>query len=626
MTGSIGRRPLPRSLVPLPDESLSGYVLRLAYRLDCSPGRIAELTTLGNYRQDRVVALPAHLLVGLRSPAAANFAAAARLTAAEVAGLGLRRYSEVYPPLAGAGAQENGRVLYNAWAFTASSRFCPQCLGGDGDLVQQAHGGAWRQQWHLPTTFACVRHERLLDYLCPHCRRPPSGRLGAKTSLLLHLHCEALHPKQCRNHALDAPLQRPRLLCGADLTGEARSAAPVLDAEVLARCVALQARIQQRLCLSPKDQSDPAYFHDLIAVAQLIIMSWPVPMRMASTPSPMVEALDAHIQDVRRKAAALPKGRPRELLAPPTHPAASAALLLQADELLADREPARLREVMPPLAEVASAQELGRFGKLVNHQPMTDQLRLAMGLQHLGFRVGSRLGAVATQPVSLPSVWIRESQVPQLIPLEWYHRHLQPFTKTLTSVKRDTVRHVRRAGALMLAQLASGNSVKECAEVLKIPPGRAHTSIKVLRCRANSKGWQLLQAGVRAIAHEIERAQDPPNYAQRRQVLAQWDIPGDDWEQLTHGMSPRMRDPWRHKVSTIIVWTYVTEGDYLLSPLVRDEELGNHLAQGKSISKGVAAHLAARTGERPILRARLGRYAERIAQWCNEQHVTSGTK
>lgn len=178
----------------------------------------------------RDIALPAHLVVGLRPSVAANFAAAARLTTVEVAGLGLRRYSQVYPPLAGAGVQGDGRILYNAWAFTAASRFCPNCLGGDGDRLQQAHGGPWRQQWHLPITFACVRHERLLEYLCPHCRRPPSGRLGVKTSLLLHIHCEALHPTQCRNHALDAPLRRPRLLCGEHLAGEVNSVTPILDA------------------------------------------------------------------------------------------------------------------------------------------------------------------------------------------------------------------------------------------------------------------------------------------------------------------------------------------------------------------------------------------------------------
>ncbi len=36
--------PLPRSLDPLPDEVLPGYLLRLAHRLDRTPARILQLT------------------------------------------------------------------------------------------------------------------------------------------------------------------------------------------------------------------------------------------------------------------------------------------------------------------------------------------------------------------------------------------------------------------------------------------------------------------------------------------------------------------------------------------------------------------------------------------------------
>jgi hypothetical protein len=39
-------RPLPRSLVPLPGESLPGFLLRLSCRLNQPPARIAELTGL----------------------------------------------------------------------------------------------------------------------------------------------------------------------------------------------------------------------------------------------------------------------------------------------------------------------------------------------------------------------------------------------------------------------------------------------------------------------------------------------------------------------------------------------------------------------------------------------------
>ena len=38
--------PLPRSLDPLPEESLPGYLLRLAHRLGLAPVRILQLTGL----------------------------------------------------------------------------------------------------------------------------------------------------------------------------------------------------------------------------------------------------------------------------------------------------------------------------------------------------------------------------------------------------------------------------------------------------------------------------------------------------------------------------------------------------------------------------------------------------
>jgi hypothetical protein len=38
--------PLPSSLAPLPRESLPGYLLRLAWRLELAPARIAELCGL----------------------------------------------------------------------------------------------------------------------------------------------------------------------------------------------------------------------------------------------------------------------------------------------------------------------------------------------------------------------------------------------------------------------------------------------------------------------------------------------------------------------------------------------------------------------------------------------------
>ncbi|GGN30142.1 hypothetical protein GCM10011609_87700 [Lentzea pudingi] len=43
---AMATRPLPRSLDSLPRESLPGYLLRLAHRLDLSPARVGALTGL----------------------------------------------------------------------------------------------------------------------------------------------------------------------------------------------------------------------------------------------------------------------------------------------------------------------------------------------------------------------------------------------------------------------------------------------------------------------------------------------------------------------------------------------------------------------------------------------------
>src|SRR6266498_4312312 len=163
-------RPLPRSLDPLAGESLAGYVLRLAHRLDRAPGRIAVLTGLGRgpIQAGRSMAVPVGRLLHLDAATVAAFAHATRLSAQEVAGLCLDSMRDRYPPLdldyqAAGSRQTNGITGLASWVFTQSTRYCPECLAGDGSPIQQAHGGAWRKLWHLPPVFACTLHRRLLD-------------------------------------------------------------------------------------------------------------------------------------------------------------------------------------------------------------------------------------------------------------------------------------------------------------------------------------------------------------------------------------------------------------------------------------------------------------------------------
>jgi hypothetical protein len=83
-------RPLARSLPPLPDESLPGFLLRLAFRLDTSPAELAVRTGLTGHPQES--ALPMPLLIGLPDERQHTFAAMIKGTEAEVAAMLLDTY------------------------------------------------------------------------------------------------------------------------------------------------------------------------------------------------------------------------------------------------------------------------------------------------------------------------------------------------------------------------------------------------------------------------------------------------------------------------------------------------------------------------------------------------------
>src|SRR6266508_4176860 len=223
-------RPLPRSLDPLAGESLAGYVLRLAHRLDRAPGRIAVLTGLGRgpIQAGRSMAVPVGRLLHLDTATVAAFAHATRLSAQEVAGLCLDSMRDRYPPLdldyqAAGSRQTNGITGLASWVFTQSTRYCPECLAGDGSPIQQAHGGAWRKLWHLPPVFACTLHRRLLLHQCPQCQQPVHSLRGTP-GLFPRLRDATPHPAQCLTTIQPAHWSA-RTACGARLDTSTPSAA-----------------------------------------------------------------------------------------------------------------------------------------------------------------------------------------------------------------------------------------------------------------------------------------------------------------------------------------------------------------------------------------------------------------
>ena len=184
-------RPLPRSLDPLQDESLQGFLLRLSCRLRIAPLRLARLTGCAAASSP---AISRQSMIGL---GAETFAHATRLTTSEADALTLVPWAARYPPIGGALSRSSpGRsAIRESWLFSPGIRYCPSCLRGDGSPVQEQYGGPWRKYWLLPVAFACPQHRMLLMDDCPHEHSPAEQ---GNWKLIRRAADSALHPAQCR--------------------------------------------------------------------------------------------------------------------------------------------------------------------------------------------------------------------------------------------------------------------------------------------------------------------------------------------------------------------------------------------------------------------------------------------
>src|SRR6266568_3514008 len=264
--------PLGRSLIPLPGESLPGFILRLSCRLQLPPARLAPLSGL--------------------------------------------------------------------LVFAPATRYCPDCLAGDGSPIQGAFGGPWRKIWHLPVVFACTLHRRLLEDRCPECGQVTHNHPGAPVPMLPAMRAAALHPCQCRT-VLDAGRGRTLPACCGrrlDRTPALRPADPEL--------ITLQHKILGLLepggpahTLSAGRPAAPArYFTDLQALALLACSTWPA-IRHLSPSQETAEAIDRHVEALRQRTAGRQsRSRSSKVRAtsgpPPTDAAASGGLAHIADRIL----------------------------------------------------------------------------------------------------------------------------------------------------------------------------------------------------------------------------------------------------------------------------------------------------
>jgi hypothetical protein len=577
-------RPLPRSLAPLPGESLPGFVLRLSCRLGQPPARVAELTGLAPHGNSRA-ALSVALLAGIPEPTRRAFTFMTRLDPGQTAQLGMSAWRERYAPLV-IGPEHDAaawRRLNSGLILAPVTRYCPDCLAGDGSAIQESFGGPWLKTWHLPVVFACTAHQRLLEHLCPECGRPARApRPGTHPSLLPAVRAAALHPAQCRTELIPAKGRHTLPgCCGArlDQTRSRRPASPGLTA-LQDKILGLLDPSGPASTLSAGQPARPSgYFADLQAIGLLACSTWPAAQHLS--PSEVTAAaIGEHVASLRRQTAdrqqrAAASSTSRVMFGSlPADAAASAGLAHIADRILsgsADDVREQLRQLLP-----ASTREVKRtvWARRVTWSSPTcsDGLQDASGSLLRGFTKAAGRPQGRRNAVLGPQRWGPEN-IPAFLPEDWYARHFKPI---------DGVNPMftRRTAVLRLVQMVAGGSLGEAAAFLGIATtlaafqGRIYSGAGHVHSGARQQPDPLgFETALTALARELDDPATPlVNYQRRRRTLENWSIDEDAWTALTARLppvpgpqQPELGDRKR-QIASVYVWTQVTSGEHHFAP------------------------------------------------------------
>ncbi|MFJ4090892.1 TniQ family protein [Kitasatospora sp. NPDC089913] len=567
--------PLPRSLEPLPGESLTGFVLRLSHRLDLRPTQVIDLTGLATPGMTKAARAPARLLFILEAGAQARFARLARLSREEVNQLTLWRWAAHYPPIADAAGRQGEwtrlRFLNREWVLPTSTRYCPQCLAGDASDIQRQHGGPWKLEWRLSIVFARLEHNRLLADVCPGCRLPALTG-GSTTSSIGHGLIPGpgrpiLHPAQFRN----IPDSEARgVPCGTRLDS-AEIATAALAPE--------QAALQRRLLEMLSPGADPAAsfhaFADLRAAAAMITATWP----KAAARSQLLESEgDFTVQGLPYPSRRLPRKTGGRWGGAP-HTSQAAACVLRLADGLVTLPAIELRQAISDLMTTAPslhAPEWGRTWALVRDDCSPSfQRELQQGSRR---RFSPAVQEVDTSLV----IPVRQrgylpDHIPQRLPREWIEILLVNGAPRTIG---DVLSRFRRAAAIHLVQATDGTTTADAARFLGFPRHEPPPGLLALTPTADHP-WtekhvtEQLPEAFEALALYIAGQSHPVDYHERRQQLAFWHLPQTDWENITGQLPPprqtghRYGDKLHRECASAYIWARTTSGEWRYAPIFR---------------------------------------------------------
>ncbi|MEU5464811.1 TniQ family protein [Streptomyces althioticus] len=538
--------PLPRSLDPLPGESLPGYLLRLSFRLDLSPadlGRSIGLPPSTNGHLTR------NLLVDLPGPSLDAFVRATRLSRNEARGLTLGAWGHSYQPIRRSLPTRPGySPPMNRWLFGTFPRYCPLCLAGNDTSAQRRYGGPWKREWHLGIVFACMQHECFLHHQCPRCHRPAAGGLEP-TGLIPYDGFHGLHPAECRYLFSPRAGKRIQSPCRTRL-----DLVPLPTIQPTPQLLGLQRDLLTLLGSSEECSEANEYFSALHFLTVVVTATWPSSRHRVD--SALVSAVDT---EARGRSYF---GTLRARDASPTNSMACGAVLGAAHSLL---QSDRLSDVLAKSFESGLTNSPARTGLasiFAKYEGSCSQ-RLRMAAAPLIRDYSRHPGWSTFRPT-----YYRAEHISAHLEDGWYDRHL----RNLDGQTDPEI--LRRIAAIQLVQWATQDSITEAARYLGIDistmPHNAENSVHTWLNSPNEV--RHFRQGLQNLAVELHRQADQLiDYQCRRDALHVWALTPDAWQRLigqlqhTHDSRPALYDHMRQEASTFI-WVHVTHGEHQFAP------------------------------------------------------------
>ncbi len=541
------RRLLPRSNTAHPDETLAGYVLNLAHRLDLTPTGVMKRTGLTSKQRAHVL----QLQYGIRLPddTLHRFTTSTGLSTHEAQAMTLHRYADL-TTIPRISKVRNDRQ----WLDPRTTRYCPHCLAeptpeGDEHPI-------WRIQWLTPWAIACPRHNCLLLDACPGCGTRVGESGGQLRSLIPHVGNPVTHPAACRAKPANA---KHLTACDTRLDNTETPPAPaaLIDQQRLFDQI-LNGEQPETLTSLGAPVTPREYLLDLRLVTVMVQLAAD-PTVLTHQPKPFAEAATHYIA-TRSDSVGTLNRHGRTLTLPPDGYTASTGLILTAAHLLDGTD--RI-DTINRLARLALTNEHDTWRTAQAGGEPSRALWGALTNQRLHTTAPERLRS----HLGTHTLTFEPQHVPAYLPRDLYDKHFPDVPSTYR-------RRIRRHVPIALVRLVGNFDTAEDAGTYLgyNPTATAQATGRLAKALTDSD--LTLATRVAAIAQELEASPRIDYGTPRNHIGPDWNLTNTAWtsarQALVDHRLVRSNVDWdkRRTLYAIWVWETLTGGDIAVAPMI----------------------------------------------------------